>query len=219
MADSKFKIQRSKLNWPVVIAVAMLCGASLALFFIQRERQAPVEQPLADTVADEEPFDELGYYGQVADEFLATMPEDKRVIATLIDSVNHHILYFEGTDRPSCYSYDLESLTTSVLFGGENGFYCDTKLLIIGVIKDWLVVDDVVYFIAENRAPEADEISKVLVFSMNVYTHQLKYIDGGYGAAFRNGESIVVGKATLLYHSLFTGEDIYDKTVVQYNFQ
>lgn len=213
------KAQKPKINWPVVIAVTLLCGASLALFFIQRERSMPAEQPVADTVADEEPFDELGYYGQVADEFLATMPEDKRVIATLIDSVNHHILYFEGTDRPSCYSYDLESLTTSVLFGGENGFYCDTKLLIIGTIRDWLLVDDVVYFIAGNRAPEANEISKVLVFSMNVYTKELRYIDGGYDAAFRNGESILVGKATLLYHSLFTGEDVYDKTVVQYNFQ
>lgn len=209
-------MKKTKLNWPIVIAVTLLCGASLTLFFIQRERQTTVEQIVIDTVASEEPFAELDYYGQVADEFLATMPDDKRVIATLIDSVNHHILYFESTNQPSCYCYDLESLTTSVLFGGINGFYCDTKLLIIGTIRSWMLFGDEVYFIAENRAPETDVTSKVHLFSMNIYTHQLQYIDTGFDAAFRNDSTIVVGKASLIYHSLFTGEDVYDQTTVTY---
>ena len=79
-----------------------------------------------------------------------------------------------------------------------------------------MLFGDEVYFIAENRAPETDVTSKVHLFSMNIYTHQLQYIDTGFDAAFRNDSTIVVGKASLIYHSLFTGEDVYDQTTVTY---
>ena len=208
-----------KINWPIVIIVTILCGASLVLFFLWQERQSNVLQPVVDTVADEEPFVEQDYYSQLADEFLVTLPEDKRVIATLIDDTNHHILYYESSAQPSCYLYDLESLTTSVLFGGENGFYCDTKLLMIGTIRDWMRSGDWIVFVASNRAPEADYPASVIVFSLNVYTHGLRYIDTGSDAFFDEGKILTVKKAVPLFRSFFTGEEIYSETSVQYELE
>lgn len=67
--------------------------------------------------------DDIAYYEQVAEEFMALLPSDKRVIARLIDGSNHHIIYYETTDNPSCYCYDLETQNTSVLFSSDAGWY------------------------------------------------------------------------------------------------
>ena len=207
----------------MVLTVAALCGLSLTLFFIMRHRDplagASANSELADSVsaADEsEPWSETQYYNQVADEYLALLPSDKVVVARLIDSVNHHILYFEKSDHPSCYIYDLESLTTAVLFGGENGFYCGTKLLITGNIQQWMRKGSTLFFIADNRAPETDYPIAALVFSMDIFTHQLEYIDRGARAYFPDDSHITVIKAKLLYRSFFTAEDHYTEAPVTY---
>lgn len=213
-------MSRSRINIPVVAAVALLSAAALTLFFIRHQRDLPVPtvpdsallQPL-DTTA---PTSELDYYGQLADEFLATMPQDKIILLTLIDSVNHHILYTETSNQPSCYLYDLESLTTSVLFGGENGFYADTKLIIPGAIQQWRVAQPWIIFIARNRAPETDYTNQTLVFSLNVDSHQMRLIDTGAQASFSNDSTLTVTHAELLYHSIFSGDDVYDESTTTY---
>ena len=152
---------------------------------------------------------ELQYYEELADEFETSLPTDKRVVARLIDSANHHIIYFETTTAPSCYCYDLETLTTSVLFGGEMGFYIDTKLMILGNITSWMRVGDWVAFIATNRAPETSFPIAVHVFKLNLFDYSLKYIATGASAYFTDEGQVVVNKAKLLYRSLFTEEDVY----------
>lgn len=210
------------LNIPVVLAVTLLCALSLLLFFYSRQHTAHpvtidstlVRDSSQSASADE---DELAYYTQQADEYIALLPADKRIVATLIDSVNHHLVYYEISSHPSCYCYDLESLTTQVLFGGENGFYCDTKLLIAGTIRSFRQSGDWVWFIADNRAPETDIPNAILVFALNLYTHQLHYFASGSDAAFDADGRLILQQATLLYHSLFTGENVYDFHNATYN--
>ena len=211
-----------KINIPVVLAVTVLCALSLVFFFSARRHAGPVSEIDSTIVPDSSQAalagdDEQAYYLQQADEYLALLPADKRIVATLIDSVNHHIVYFETSSHPSCYCYDLESLTTEVLFGGENGFYCDTKLLIAGTIRHFRQSGDWVWFIADNRAPEADIPNAVLVFALNLYTHQLHFFASGADAAFDADGHLILQQATLLYHSLFTGENVYDFHNATYN--
>ena len=165
----------------------------------------------SDSLSDSLDVDipELQYYEELADEFETTLPTDKRVVARLIDSANHHIVYFETTTAPSCYCYDLETLTTSVLFGGEMGFYIDTKLLILGNITSWMRVGEWVAFIATNRAPETAFPNAVHVFKLNLFDHSLEYIATGASSYFTGDSQVVVNKAKLLYRSLFTEEDVY----------
>ena len=201
-----------------------MCALSMALFFVIRARDAAgaevaVQMAPQDTLptVQETQFSELEYYNQQADEYLSLLPSDKRVIATLVDSLNHHIVYYETSQRPSCYSYDLESLTTEVLFGGADGFYCDTKLLIIGTIHEWRQSGDWVWFIADNRAPEADVPNAIVVFALNLFTHQLHYFAHGSAAGFDTDGRLILQQATLLYHSLFTGENVYDYSNTLYD--
>ena len=215
------------LNIPVVLAVTLLCALSLLLFFYSRSHADPVvPSPLGEGCREAEgcvppsnssDLSDIAYYTQQADEYIALLPADKRIVATLIDSVNHHLVYFETSSHPSCYCYDLESLTTQVLFGGENGFYCDTKLLIAGTIRSFRQSGDWVWFIADNRAPETDIPNAILVFALNLYTHQLHYFASGSDAAFNADGRLILQQATLLYHSLFTGENVYDFHNATYN--
>lgn len=214
-------MKNNAVNWPVVLAVTALCAVSMTLFFIQNHSSHnSAHNPVAPT-ADTEPsssqdwlLSDLDYYNQVADEYIDDLPSDKTLIARLVDSTMHHIVYFETTNHPSCYIFDLESLTTDVLFGGEEGFYCDTKLLIVGTIHQWMRLNDLVYFIADNRAPETSLPNAVLVFALNLRNRQLSFIDNGSEAEFRQPDRLRISHATLLYHSLFTGEDVYDQTTV-----
>ena len=226
MKNKSHKKTFKPLNLPVVIAVAVLCGLSLALFFIHQDKVEKAELAAVESrleaerqaaEADENLVSEQEYYNQMADEYIAKLPADKQLLARLVDSVNHHLLYYETGDRPSCYIFDLESLTTSVLFGGENGFYCDTKLVIIGNIRQHMRVDDIVYFVAENRAPETDETNAVVVFSMDIFTHELRFLDSGFAARLDEPDQLIVGHSTFLYYNLFTGENVYDKTAVTYS--
>lgn len=212
-----------RVNWTVVGAVALLCAVSLTLFFVLHSRsdaarqEAQLRQQLeADAAEDRAAATaaEILYYEQEADEYIASLPADKQLLARVVDSANHYIVYFERSEHPSCYLLDLESHTTSVLFGGENGFYCDTKLLIVGTIHDWMQVGDIVYFVADNRAPEASEHNAVVVFSLNLSSHALRYVDTGFEATFIQPDQLRIGHATLLYYSLFTGENVYGETTV-----
>ncbi len=223
------KRQKSKspvvatLNWPVIAAVALLGALSLVLFFAGRARQeaareVALQAARADTAAARERAadveGELEYFNQEADEYIASLPADKLLVARMVDSVNHHLVYFEASDCPSCYIFDLETLTTEVLFGGENGFYCDTKLLMVGTIRQWMRVGDTVYFIAANRAPEANEPVAVYVLSLDLPSRAVGYVDSGSDAEFLPPDRLRISHATLLYHSLFTGEDVYSHTTV-----
>ncbi|MBP5190381.1 MAG: hypothetical protein J6031_05655 [Bacteroidales bacterium] len=205
-------MKTSRLNWPVVLTVAAMCALSMTLFFIRHERVVDVQPVVINDTITPEPQEEsdLDYYNQLADEYIAMLPADKQLIARIVDSVNHHLVYYEKTDHPSCYILDLESQTTAVLFSSENGFYCGTKLLIIGTIHQWLRVGDIVYFIADNQAPDVTPSDAVYVFSLTLSDHRLDYVDTGYDARFIGSDKLLIGYATLLYHSLFTGEDVYD---------
>lgn len=203
-----------------MLVVALLCTASLVLFFNHHRAVASVaivDTVVADTTGDV--YSEQDYFNQMADEFEAVLPDDKVVLARLIDSVNHCVLYYETGYSPSCYSYDLESLTTSVVFGGENGFYSDTKLLMPGAVQQWRRVGDWVVFVTSNRAPETDITNAVIVFSLNVYNREILFIDKGSEALFSDSVTLTVNKSTLLYRQWFTGEDVYTTTTDTYKLQ
>ena len=202
----------TSLNLPVVLTVATLCGIAMVLFFIRHGREmSAAEVEVADTIV-EEPFDEIAYYHQLADEYDMLIPSDKRVVARLIDSVNHQIVYFESGSRPSCYSYDLESQTTSVIFGGSNGFYVGTQLLMLGSIDSWQRVGNRIVFIAENNAPEAEYPSAYEVFSIDLYTHSMEFIDRGAAAYFPDSNHVTIVSAQLIYRKLFSDEPVYNET-------
>lgn len=206
------RIQFTPVNVPVVIIVAILCALSMTLFFLQRQHREEPVVDVADSAEQEEPFDELAYYNQLAGEYLSALPMDKRVVATLIDSVNHCIVYYETSSHPSCYSYDLESLTTMVLFGGENGFYVGTKLLIVGSIQEWRRIGDRVVFVASNRAPGVEYPEKTLVFSMNLYSHQLAFLYCVAEAGFVDDTHLSVVTARFLFRNFLTREPVYNQT-------
>lgn len=208
---------RQRLNWPVVLTTALLSGVALLLFFAsQRRMAAPPIVAAADTIAatDGDDYSELDYYNQLADDYLAMLPADREVVARLIDDNNHYIYYYEHSSNPSCYCYDLETLTTSVLFGGEEGFYCDTKLLIIGTIKEWRRCGDRLCFIAVNHAPEAGYADAVLVFALHIDTRRLDFIASAAGATFASDTQLTLQRARLLYVSLFTDEPVYTTETV-----
>jgi len=214
--------RRGAVDWPVVAAVALFCALSMLLFFVAHHRNQKFQAQIVVTppemnVADSESVDSAAvsdrlYYDQLADEYIATLPSDKQLVVRMVDDENHHLVYFETSNHPSCYILDLESQTTEVLFGGDNGFYCDTKLLIIGTIRQWMLCGDMVYFVADNRAPEASPPDAVHVFALSLADRQLRYVDSGFDAELRQPDQLYIGHATLLYHSLFTGEDVYQQS-------
>ncbi len=208
------RVQFTPINVPVVATVALLSGLSMVLFFVHQNRHTVAEPVAEDTVVYEEPFDEIAYYSQVAGQYLSSLPMDKRVIATLIDSQNHNIVYYETTSHPSCYSYDLESLTTSVLFGGDNGFYAGTKLLILGTIQEWCRVGDNVFFIASNRAPAIEYPEETLVFSLDLSSRKLRFHRCVAEAHFVDGDAVSLVVANMMYHKLFSGDPVYSTAEV-----
>lgn len=163
------------------------------------------QSPSSNSLLD----DDMAYYEQVADEFMAMLPDDKRVIARLIDSSKHKIVYYETTESPSCYCYDLETQNTSVLFGSEAGFYIDTKLLILDKITECKRVGDWAVFIATNRAPETTVDNAVHTFGLNLIDHSMSYITIAAEAYFPNDTQLKVTRITWHYRSLFTNEDHY----------
>jgi len=207
------------INWNIVGTVALLCAVSLTLFFAGRGRDRTPAEAVVTSASDSLPSDtysDLDYFKEEAVQFEALLPLDKEIIVRLIDSVNHHIIYIEKDDMPSCYSYDLETLITSVLFAGEYGFYCGTKLLIPGKITDWKIVDGTIVFVAMNREPEAKYENATVVFSMDLHDHQLRYIDSGNRAFFVGDNYISIVKAQLLSRNFFFGEDRYREFTVNY---
>lgn len=217
------KISRTRLNLRIVIPVALMSIASVALSFvplIKAERQTVLSaelQPSEIQTNNASGFDEIAYYEQVAEEFMSMLPTDKRVIARLIDSVNHHIIYYETTESPSCYCYDLETQNTSVLFGSESGFYIDTKLLILDKIIDCRRVGDWAVFIATNRAPETTIDNAVHTFGLNLFDHSMRYIAVAAEAYFPNDTQLQVTRITWHYRSLFTNEDYYGTESTTYD--
>lgn len=191
----------------------------MAIFFLNRPSPVAPPPPLhQEEVVDEDSVTDLEYYSQVAEDYIKYLPSDKVVIATLIDDTNHYIYYFEKSRTPSCYIYDLETLTTSVLFGGDNGIYCDTKLLIVGAIQDWTYSGTLAAFAAENRAPETDYTTATVVFTANLLTHELKYIDRGADATFPDPSHVVINMAEPMFGFLspILGEEGYRKTPISY---
>ena len=174
-----------RINIPIVAATALICGTALVVFGLQHSKLVAQEsqQRLLDSIAEAQlaesrisTAEEQDYFNELADEYVRTMPDDKVLVARLVDDSSHYIYDYEKSNSPSCYIYDLESLNTSVLFGGENGFYCDTKLLIIGAIQDWQRNGDQLVFTAVNRAPETDSTRAFVVFTAGIYDHDLRFV-------------------------------------------
>jgi len=210
-----------------VLTVAALCAVALLLFFIQQgrrgERLATLAIEDSSSIVDsailmeDDKYDEELYYLAVAEQYASMIPADKVILARLIDTVNHHIAYCETGYRPSCYLFDLETLTTEVIFGGDNGFYADTKLLIVDSIRAWRLIDNNVYFVATNGAPGSSYVDSTLVFSVDLQSRRLSPVDVGTDAYFRGERQLLVGHASLLYRSFFTGEAVYSETVTTVN--
>lgn len=208
------------VNWFLVTAVALICGVSLTLFFVNRNRTAinadvAVDTSLADS-SDLDLFNDCDYYEEVAAQFIANLPSDKELIAKLIDDKNHHIIYLERSSAPSCYIYDLETLTTAVLFSGQYGFYCGTKLLMTAEITDWKRLGNTVIFISGNRAPDANYSNAALVFTLELYTHDLEYVDFGSRAYFADSTRLVVFKTRELPSSLPFDNSTYEEFPITY---
>ncbi len=210
------KKRRQSFNPRIVLIVTMLCIASLALFFLFWQPPQPADPIEVTSVGEPDDFNERAYYNSEADAFLQTLPEDKVPLLRLIDDSNHCVFYFERGEAPSCYIYDLDRHSTSVLFGGERGFYCDTKLLIVGAIEEWKLVGDLIIFVARNRAPENNYTNATVVFYTNIYTRQLVFVDYGANAFFPDDSHVVVNHAMLLYPGFFGEEDHYTVSPVSY---
>lgn len=210
------------LNFKVIIPVALMSIASVALAFVsghERDSHQPVGSSFLQDSIDEaiELEDDMVYFDRLAEEFISMLPSDKRIIAKLIDAQNHKVIYYETTECPSCYCFDLETQNTSVLFGSETGFYIGTKLLILGTITDCIRVGDWAVFIATNNAPEAGYEDAVHTFGVNLTDHTMKYISKGAGAYFPNDSQLVVSSVTWHYNSLFTNEDYYGTETTTYD--
>lgn len=206
----------SSPNYSVIAAVAIVCSAAMILSFSRLHSLADRAIAADTTPVVDTHFDELDYYNQVADEYLPTLPADKALIARMVDEDNHYLFYYEKGDIPSCYIFDLETLTTSVLFGSEKGFRCDTTLVLAGRIQDWRRNGNMVTFVATNRASDAGYINAELVFSVNLVTRELFFIANGADAYFPDNYHVTVNKAKLNYHSVYSGEDVYIKTPYTY---
>lgn len=201
------------INIPIVLTVAAISSLSLVLFFVGRQKDidvAPVVLPVATDSTDM--IDDISYYNQVADDFIATLPLDKRVIARLVDDTNHCVIYYESGFRPSCYLYDLESMTTSVIFGGGNGFYIDTRLLIVGSVSECRRVGEWAVFICTNDAPETNVMNAAMAFRLNVYTHEMVFVDEGAAIKFLSDTQLDVEEAHIDRVSFFTGETDFSYT-------
>lgn len=202
------------LNFKVIVPVALMSIASVVLAFVPHHKKEHLQLAESSSLQDSideaiELEDDVVYFDQLAEEFISTLPSDKRIIAKLIDAQNHKVIYYETTECPSCYCYDLETQNTSVLFGSESGFYIGTKLLILGSITDCIRVGDWAAFIATNNAPEANYENAVHAFGVNLSDHSMKYISRGASAYFPNDTQLVVNRVTWHYRSLFTNEDYY----------
>ena len=158
----------------------------------------------------------FNYYSDVASQFLGSLPDDKEAVAVIIDSTNHHIIYVEKNDVPSCYLYDLETLTTRVLFGGEYGFYCGTKLVIAGHIDSWRRYGSTLFFIAGNRAPEVGYANAAMVFSLDVISHDVSFLDYCAKATFVDSTHLRLTKARPVHDLPSQTEDVYWQTIEVY---
>ena len=208
------RIEFTPANWTVVIMVTVLCALSVALFFAGNRRVSVTEPLHSDSVAvaaDEDNHDFDEYYNEEADAFERILPADKRVLLRQVDDANHRIIYYETSANPSCYFFDLETRNTSVIFGGEDGFYIGTKLIFAGAIRDVRLCGDRAVFIASNAAPEAGVPDAVTIFSLDVNTLRMQFVTTAADAAFLSDNELLVCQAKLLYRSLFTGEEYYSK--------
>lgn len=232
------------LDFKVVVPVALMSLVSLVLAFVPHHTSG--NRQIVDSTFQQDSIDEAiefeddaVYFDQLAEEFISMLPSDKRIIAKLIDAQNHKVIYYETTENPSCYCYDLETQNTSVLFGshaswytgGETptgssahsdylesqGFYIDTKLLILGKITNCQRVGDKAVFIATNQAPQTGYENAVHTFELNLNDHSMRYIATGASAYFSNDTQLVVNHAQLLYRSLFTDEDVFTTAPTVYN--
>jgi len=207
--------RRKSVNIPVVLVVALLSTAAVVLFLLFR---TPEPEPLPQQLPEpEEPFDEVAYYNEEADGYIRTLPADKTVVARRIDSDNHRIYYIERSQFPSCYIYDLDTRTTSVLFGGPEGFDCDGHLVSVSAIHDWIQVGTRIFFVAQNGAFGGDYTTSTLVFGIETEGNFFSYVDFGSDAYFNDSTHVTVIKAKLQYRSFFTQEDIYSKVPVVYS--
>lgn len=205
-----------RINIPIVFSVAAICGAAMTVFFVNEHKKNIASLQFEDTISEKVcthvlTQEELDYYNDVASDYLKTLPDDKTVMEVLINDSIHHIYYFEKSFAPSCYAFDLESLTTSVLFGGVGGFYIDTKLLIVGSIIDWRRVGNNFVFIARNRAPEVDDTNNVLIFAVGMFDQSRLFIDNASEAYFTDDNHVLANYAKLLYQDQTSGRGVYSK--------
>lgn len=214
---SKQKKQGS-IHWPTVTLVAVVAAAVLLLFFLDPNRQPqPPVVAAVDTVADN-PLDDIVYYYMEADEFAKLLPADKVVLASRIDDTSHYVYYTETTTAPSCYVYDLDTRTTSVLFGGSKPFDCDGQMLKLKSLKDWRLVGDRLFFVFNSGADDVDYTSTVVAFCVDIPTERLFYINSGADAYFATDDRLIVIKAQLQHRSFlnFFGEDTYITAPIEY---
>ncbi|MBO4307463.1 MAG: hypothetical protein J5848_04045 [Bacteroidales bacterium] len=204
---SKRKKHKS-FNIPVVLSVAALAAVVLVVFFSSRQEE-PVMLQVDTLDIIEDSFDEIEYYNQEADNYVNTLPDDKCVVARLVDSLHHQVFYYEKNNAPSFYVYDLEKRSTSVLFSGTEGFYKDTVVYVIGAVKECRLIDNKFVFITVNNSVSAEAPNAVIVFSMDIDNFAAHFIDFGSDARFNDERVLAVDKARLVYHSVMSDNNLY----------
>lgn len=159
--------------------------------------------------------EEFEYYNTEASEYLKMLPSDKKILSLLINDSCHHIFYYERSKTPSCYVYDLESLTTSVLFGSEAGLQADDTMLYVGSIIDWRRIGDNFVFIARNRDEAASFGDAVIIFSVGMYDNSKHFLDYAARAQFTDDSQITATYVKMPEGDNASGEGEYSKYSVE----
>lgn len=199
-----------RLDWRWIGGCTFVSAVALVVFFVsRRDKTEHIPQAKEKVIVAEVFDDEEAYYNNEADHFLRTMPDDKSVVACRIDDKYHYVCYVEKTALPSCYLYDLETCTTSVLFSGSEGVDTEGGKLTIKTAKSWQTRENNVVFIAENGNEEVDYTNQIIVFVADIENASFALVDYCADAYFTDEEHINVVKAQLKYRSFFTGKDVY----------
>lgn len=217
-------MEAKQINWKVVQAVAALALVALVVAFFlggtpTRDRSHHEQLTVSATSDKDSGAEEVGYYLDEAEFFIASLPSDKEVVLRRIDSVNHRLYYIEKTRFPSCYCYDLDRRETSVVFSGEEGFSAQGNPYLIKEISDWRAEGNDVIFTAKNGARNREFANDALAFYLTSDNNMLHFVDFGSDTYFGSEErTLVVVKARYLRKKFFSNDDLYELRRIIYDY-
>lgn len=218
-------MEAKQINWKVVLAVAAVSAVVMVVALVAGRKPSPDRQRIDISETEHVPSqkenaaEEVGYYLDEAEFFIASLPEDKEVVLRRIDTANHRLYYIEKTRFPSCYCYNLDSRETSVVFSGEEGFAAKGNPYLVKEISDWRAEGNDVIFTAKNGARNRDYTNDALAFYLTTDNDMLHFVDYGSDTYFGNEErTLVVVKARYLRHKFFSRDELYELRRVVYDY-